>query len=500
MTDGNEIPTGVVEVGGAEGGAMVLRRARVRVQRPSNYFAAPASINVTAVRSRANSVAPSAANSPRVRPTAPSAPPSGAFGSSVPEFGSQDSISPTGAATSGDGPGVTADAQPPSAGQQLHLPRPAASEQMRAQFAHATASMERRLASRTQSRQASRMISRRLSPRGNSPRTHPSAVDPIQRNLLQASAALERTKQSEVESPGVTRSGSADVAKSTACLPDDGSFSGVCLKRNPLEASASAEAAAAPCPSHRPPGTVSESVTSGPGEGGSATKPLVPIPRRSILRTGDQTGEMLHSTADASGNALLPVASERRESAGKNKVDEKHAEQVLQGVLDFLKVEEEHRASRIASRIASRAISRNPAGRSVGSLKERTDVTHAAAEELRRRLEEEAAGSVKSIPNKSAVLKRLGGSRHTSDAAAVSRGTGSEVTSAVRRERTELDQKATLLQAAWRGYRTRLWFVSVKLTATFERQLRQTFGASKAFGWRSESSSEADDRRARLMC
>ncbi|KEP65432.1 UNVERIFIED_CONTAM: hypothetical protein HHA_285150 [Hammondia hammondi] len=407
---GNEPSHSVVEVGSVEGGTLVVRRARVRAQRPSTYFAAPAAINVTAVRSRANSVAPSAVTSPRVRPTGRSDRATRLSDANVPDAGTHDrTISPGRAATTTNATGVGADAQPSPEGQQVPISRPAASEQMRTQFALATASMERRLASRTQSRQASRMISRRLSPRGHSP-ARQASDDPIQRKLLQASAALERTKQSAVES----------------------------------------------------------------------------------------AGEMPRSADDAAGNSLLPEASGRRESEGKNKVDEKHAEMVQQGVAGMLKVEEDLRTSRIASRIASRAISRNPAQRSVSGLMQRTDVAHAAAEELRRRLAEEASDSATDLPDRS--FARPAANRYTPDAAVVSGVTRSETAFSVRRELTVLDQKATLLQAAWRGYRTRLWFVSVKLTATFERQLRQTFGASKAFGWRSESPSEADDRLTPLMC
>ncbi|KFH08493.1 hypothetical protein TGMAS_285150 [Toxoplasma gondii MAS] len=407
---GNEPSHSVVEVGSVGGGTLVVRRARVRAQRPSTYFAAPAAINVTAVRSRANSVAPSAVTSPRVRPTGPSDPATSLSDANIPNAGTHDpTISPGRSATTINGSREGADAQQPPEGRQVPISRPAASEQMKSQFALATASMERRLASRTQSRQASRMISRRLSPRGHSPARRASD-DPIQRKLLQASAALERTKQSEVE----------------------------------------------------------------------------------------PAGEMPRSADDAAGKSMLPVASGRRESERKNKVDEKHAEMVQQGVAGMLKVEEDLRASRIASRIASRSISRNPAQRPLSSLMQRTDVAHAAAEELRRRLAEEASDSAIDLPNKS--FARAAANRYTPDAAAVSGDTRSEIEISARRELTELDQKATLLQAAWRGYRTRLWFVSVKLTATFERHLRQTFGTSKAFGWRSESPSEADDRLTPLMC
>nr|CEL72999.1 TPA: hypothetical protein BN1205_032630 [Toxoplasma gondii VEG] len=494
---GNEPSHSVVEVGSVGGGTLVVRRARVRAQRPSTYFAAPAAINVTAVRSRANSVAPSAVTSPRVRPTGPSDPATSLSDANIPNAGTHDpTISPGRSATTINGSREGADAQQPPEGRQVPISRPAASEQMKSQFALATASMERRLASRTQSRQASRMISRRLSPRGHSPARRASD-DPIQRKLLQASAALERTKQSEVEPAGLTRSGSTDVAKAAVGAVEDGASRGGSLKRISHEAFYSPEAAAVRAgPSLGSHGGMSGAVTTDTWEGGNAK--LAPSQRRSSLLTVVRAGEMPRSADDAAGKSMLPVASGRRESEGKNKVDEKHAEMVQQGVAGMLKVEEDLRASRIASRIASRSISRNPAQRPLSSLMQRTDVAHAAAEELRRRLAEEASDSAIDLPNKS--FARAAANRYTPDAAAVSGDTRSEIEISARRELTELDQKATLLQAAWRGYRTRLWFVSVKLTATFERHLRQTFGTSKAFGWRSESPSEADDRLTPLMC
>ncbi|PFH34808.1 hypothetical protein BESB_068410 [Besnoitia besnoiti] len=392
-TDGADVSHRIVEVGGADGGTMVIRRARVRAQRPQNYFAAPAAINVMAVRSRANSVVPSAANSPRAH-------------SAEPVGSSDDLVGPgvTPSPPSGDAPGACSEAstaavpaQSPPATQHVQSSRPAVSQLMRAEFAHANAVMERRRASRAQSRQASHVASRATSPRGSfADHLSPSAFDRRRMGFQEPSAAAQRLDQDAVDSSGFKRVGAAEAERPFDGAPEGksansrSSVGNVLLNRGTLGTKSS-----------------STSVVSGREEMGGESLPKdkggdmagmeAPVlgGDPSSLVTAERSGGTPSSTAVLPVTAVPPRTGERRGSEGEHRLGKKHAEQVHQGVLDMVKLEEERRVSRIASRIASRAISRNPAEKSVSFLRERTDVTHAAAEALRRHLAAEGSDAGK---------------------------------------------------------------------------------------------------------